>query len=94
MRLDGTIEFRGTDKMLDIEEILQQFELIEQKVEQVVQVRLQLQQENRDLANRIQQLENRIQEKIEAEKRHEELTTLIRSKIDGLISRLEGTAEE
>jgi len=80
--------------MLDIETILQQFELIEQKVESVVQARRNLQRENQDLNNRIGQLENLIQEKIEAEKKHEELTTLIRTKIDGLISRLEGTTEE
>ena len=44
--------------MLDIEAILQQFELIEQKVEHVVQARKQLQKENEDLNNRIGQLEN------------------------------------
>jgi len=76
--------------MLDIEEILQQFELIEQKVEHVVQARGQLQQENQALSNRIEQLESLIQEKIAAEKKHDELTALIRTKIDSLIGRLEG----
>jgi len=76
--------------MLDIEAILQQFELIEQKVEHVVQVRGQLQQENQALSNRIEQLESLIQEKIAAEKKHDELTALIRTKIDSLIGRLEG----
>ncbi len=80
--------------MPDIEAILQQFELIEQKVEQVVQARQQLQKENRDLNNRIVQLENSIREKGEAEKKHEELNTLVRSKIDSLIGRLEGVTEE
>jgi cell division protein ZapB len=80
--------------MLDIEAILQQFELIEQKVEHVVQARKQLQKENDDLKNRIGQLEQLIQEKIEAEKKHEELTTLVRSKIDSLIGRLEGATEK
>ena len=80
--------------MLDIEAILQQFELIEQKVEHVVQARKQLQKENQDLNNRIGQLENLIQEKVEAEKKHEEITDLIRKKIDSLIGRLEGTSEE
>ena len=80
--------------MLDIEAILQQFELIEQKVEHVVQARKQLQKENQDLNNRIGQLENLIQEKVEAEKKHEEITALIRKKIDSLIGRLEGTSEE
>lgn len=80
--------------MLDIEAILQQFELIEQKVEHVVQARKQLKKENQDLNNRIGQLENLIQQKVEAEKKQEELTALIRTKIDSLIGRLEGTTEE
>jgi len=80
--------------MLDIEAILQQFELIEQKVEQVVQARQKLQQENQDLNNRIGLLENLIQEKNDAEKKHEELNALVRKKIDNLIGRLEGITEE
>ena len=80
--------------MLDIEAILQQFELIEQKVEHVVQARKNLEKENEDLNNRIRQLENLIQEKIEAEKKNEELIVLVRERIDRLIGRLEGTTEE
>jgi cell division protein ZapB len=92
--LAAYIRLKEKDKMLDIEAILQQFELIEQKVEHVVQARKQLQTENKDLNNRIGQLENLIQEKIEAEKKNEELTTLVREKIDRLIGRLEGTTED
>jgi cell division septum initiation protein DivIVA len=80
--------------MLDIEAILQQFELIEHKVERVVQARQQLLKENEDLRSRINQLENRLQEKAEAEKKHQELTAVVREKIDRLIGRLEGTSEE
>lgn len=80
--------------MLDIEAIIQQFELIEQKVEHVVQVRKQLQKENEDLNNRIGQLQNQIMEKTEAEKKNEEMTALVREKIDSLIGRLDGTTEE
>jgi cell division protein ZapB len=80
--------------MLDIEGILQQFELIEQKVEHVVRARNQLQKENDELNNRIVQLENLVEEKAEAQKRNEELTALVRTKIDSLIGRLEGTTEE
>ena len=63
-------------------------------MEHVVQARKQLHKENEDLNNRIGQLENLIQEKAEAEKKHEELTALVRRKIDSLIGRLEGIAEE
>jgi cell division protein ZapB len=80
--------------MLDIEAIIQQFELIEQKVEHVVQVRKQLQKENEDLHNRIGQLQNQIMEKTEAEKKNEEMTALVREKIDSLIGRLDGTTED
>jgi DNA repair exonuclease SbcCD ATPase subunit len=80
--------------MPDMEAILQQFELIEQKVEHVVQARKQLQKENGELNNRIGQLETLIQEKAEAEKKHEDLTALVRAKIDSLIERLEGITGE
>ena len=76
--------------MLDIEKILQQFELIEKKVEQVIAVRKQLIEENKNLSDRIGQLEKLIQEKIKAERKHEELTGIVRKKIDSLIGRLEG----
>ncbi len=80
--------------MLDIEAILQQFELIEKKVEHVVQARKQLQKENEDLNNRIGLLEKQIMEKTEAEKKNGEITELVRAKIDSLIGKLDGIAEE
>lgn len=79
---------------MDIEAILQQFELIEKKVEHVVQVRRELEQQNRDLTNRIEELEQVIQAKVASERKHDELTTLVKSKIDSLIGRLEGIADE
>ena len=80
--------------MSDMDAILQQFELIEKKVEDVVQVRKQLKQENEELHQKIGQLEHLIQEKTEAEKKHEESTALVRAKIDSLIGRLEGVTEK
>jgi len=80
--------------MVDIEEILQQFELIEKKVEQTIIARKKLVEENKNLSERIGELERLIQEKIEAERKHEELTGIVRNKIDSLIGRLEGDTEE
>ena len=90
----GYSELNTKGKTLDTEEILQQFELIEQKVEHVVQARNQLKKQNDDLNNRLAQLEILIKQKVEAEKKHEELTSVVRKKIDSLIGRLEGTTEE
>jgi protein-arginine kinase activator protein McsA len=92
--LAAYIRLKDKDNMLDIEAILQQFELIEQKVEHVVQARETLEKENEELNNKIRQLETLIQDKIEAEKKNEELIALVRDKIDRLIGRLEGTTEE
>jgi hypothetical protein len=89
----GYIEHRKDD-MVDIEEILQQFELIEKKVEQTIIARKKLVEENKNLSERIGELERLIQEKIEAERKHEELTGIVRNKIDSLIGRLEGDTEE
>ncbi len=80
--------------MLDIEAILQQFEIIEQKTEHLVQVRKQLEKENEDLKSRIGQLENLMQDKTEEEKTREGLMTRVRDKIDSLIGKLEGVTEE
>jgi cell division protein ZapB len=81
--------------MLDIEAIIQQFELIEQKVEHVVQARKQLQKENEDLnITVLDNLKTRFMEKTEAEKKNEEMTALVRTKIDSLIGRLDGITEE
>ena len=53
-----------------------------------------LQEENAALSTRISELESLVRDKAEAEKRHEELTALVRTKIDSLIGRLEGITEE
>ena len=71
---------------MDNELILQQFEEIEQKVERLEAANEALKSENTKLAEALQG-------KIEAEKRHTEVRTLIRSKIDSLMSRLDGIAE-
>ncbi len=80
--------------MLNIEAILQQFEIIEQKTEHLVQARKQLEKENEDLKSRIGQLENLIQDKTEDEKTREGLMARVREKIDSLIGKLEGVTEE
>jgi len=78
---------------LDNEQIIKQFDQIEQKVERVIAVYNSCEQKNLELTNKIVSLEEELQNKVEAEKRYQEERTLIRSKIDNLLSRLGDLAE-
>lgn len=78
---------------LDNEQIIKQFDEIEQKVEKVIEVYKACETKNLELSNRVASLEEELQKKVEAENRHQEERTLIRSKIDNLLSRLGDIAE-
>ena len=80
-------------KDLDNEQIIKQFDEIEQKVERVIAVYKSCEEKNLELTNKIVSLEEELQNKVEAEKRYQEERTLIRSKIDNLLSRLGDLAE-
>jgi regulator of replication initiation timing len=73
--------------------ILRQFEEIERKVERLIQVNESLHNVNSDLKARISQVEMELREKTEAETIYNEERTLIRSKIDSLLGRLEEISE-
>lgn len=73
--------------------ILRQFEEVERKVERLIQVNKSLQNVISDLKLRISQVEMELREKTEAETIYNEERTLIRSKIDSLLGRLEEIAE-
>jgi regulator of replication initiation timing len=78
---------------LENEVILRQFEEIERKVERLIQVNESLHNVNSDLKARISQVEMELREKKEAETIYNEERTLIRSKIDSLLGRLEEISE-
>jgi regulator of replication initiation timing len=78
---------------LENEVILRQFEEIERKVERLIQVNESLHNVNSDLKARISQVEMELREKTEAETIYNEERTLIRSKIDSLLGRLEEISE-
>ncbi len=80
-------------KRLDNELILQQFEEIEQKVERLIRAHQVLEAANQELKAENATLKNTLQSKLDAEKQYTEARTLIRSKIDSLMSRLDGFAE-
>ena len=71
------------------EEILKQFEVIEQKVERVIEICKSHEETNLELTRKIRNLEEELQSKTEAEKRYQEDRTLIRSRVDSLLSRLD-----
>ena len=70
------------------EQILTQFEKIEQKVERVIEVCKSYEATNLDLRHKIEKLEGELPNKVEAVKRYKEERTLIRSKIDSLLAKL------
>jgi peptidoglycan hydrolase CwlO-like protein len=79
---------------LDNAFILDQFDQIEQKVERLVDKCKALEATNFELQNKIKRLEEEIQGKVEAETSYAEEKALIRSKIDGLLAKLDEVAGE
>jgi len=78
---------------LEDEVILKQFDEIEKKVERLIGVNKSLKKNNILLKGKIEQLEQELQVKVEAENHQTEVKALIRSKIDGLMARLDGITE-
>ena len=78
---------------MDNQFFLSQFEQIEKKVEQLIEVCKSFEVTNLELSNKIKSLEEELQGKIEAEERIAEEKALIRSKIDNLLVRLEEFTE-
>jgi len=78
---------------LEVEVILKQFDEIEKKVERLIGVNKSLKKNNIVLKGKIEQFEQELQVKVEAENHRTEVKDLIRSKIEGLLVRLDGITE-
>ena len=78
---------------MDIEIIVQKFDEIENKVEQLIETTATLEAANAELVEKNEQLEQELQGMREKEHRNEEVKVLIRNKIEGLMGRLAGIAE-
>jgi protein-arginine kinase activator protein McsA len=74
---------------VDNDFVLKQFEEIELKVGNLVESCKTQAAANLELKNKIKNLEEEIQGKVEAERKYAEEKALIRSKIDGLLARLD-----
>ena len=75
--------------ILDNDFIIKQFEEIEQRVERLIESCNALEATNLEQKIKIKSLEEEIQGKIEAERSYAEEKSLIRSKIDGLLVKLD-----
>ena len=78
---------------MDNEFIIQQFDAIEKRVEKVIEICRSLEATNAELRDKIKALELELQAKTDNERRQDDATALIRSKIDNLMSRLENITE-
>jgi len=78
---------------LDNELILKQFEEIEKKVENLINVCKSFETTKLELRNKVERLEEELQGKVEAERSYAEEKALIRSKIDGLLTRIDEISE-
>ena len=78
---------------MESEQILQQFDEIERKVEKLIAAKKALEAANDQLRNENQRLTDELRGKLEAEKSYHEERDLIRSKIDNLLVKLEEMAE-
>jgi uncharacterized coiled-coil DUF342 family protein len=78
---------------LDNEFILKQFEEIEKKVESLINVCKSFKTTNLELRDKVERLEEELQGKAETENNYAQERALIRSKIDGLLGRLEDMTE-
>lgn len=74
---------------MDTEPLFNQFREIEDKVEKLIQVCNSQQAANLELHHKIEQLEEELRIANETAKRHAEEKTLIRTRIDKLLARLE-----
>jgi len=79
--------------ILDNEFILKQFEQIEQRVERLIENCNALEAANLEQKDKIKSLEEEIQGKVEAERSYAEEKALIRSKIDGLLVKLDDVSK-
>lgn len=78
---------------MEIENVMLQFDQIEQKIGLLIKRCRNLEAENSQLIEKVRRLETTIQSNIETENRFAEQKEMIRSKIDNLMERLENLSE-
>ncbi len=74
---------------MDIDEVMRQFDEVERKLGSLVDQCKTLKARNAELTEKIEALEEELSKKTESENKYSEQKALIRSKIDGLLSKLD-----
>ena len=79
---------------MDQDAVLGQFEILENKIEQLIEVCKRREAENEQLRHNNDLLEKQLREQVARQKQNDELKELVRSKIDSLMGRLSEFQEE
>ena len=79
---------------MDSDLIIRQFEQIEQRVENLIGTCKEFEAANHELKSQVLKLEEALQRKQEMENKYQEEKNLVRSRIDGLLARLDTVAED
>jgi FtsZ-binding cell division protein ZapB len=74
---------------LEEQTILEQFDTIEERVGQLLEICRSLQADNAELKTKVDRLERDLEAKVEAESRYQAERDRVRSKIDGLLTKIE-----
>ena len=78
---------------MDDKNLIDQFQTIETRLDALLQICQEKENQNKELSLRIEQLEEELRKKVEAEQTYAEEKTLIRSKVDQLLMRLDEIAK-
>jgi hypothetical protein len=77
---------------VDDQGLISQFQIIESRLDALIQICKEKDNLNKELSLRIEKLEEELRTKVEAEQRYVEEKALIRSKVDQLLIRLDEVA--
>ena len=78
---------------MDIDNVMLQFDQIEKKIVSLIKLCKSLENSNAELAVQVKSLETELQKKVETENAYSEQKAMIRTKIDGLLIKLDTLSE-
>jgi sulfur transfer protein SufE len=87
------VSCHNEDKV-DRETVIHQFDELEKRLELLIETGKRLEAENARLVQENQTMTAKLQECVVAERQHNELKDLVKSKIDSLMGRLDEISEE